>query len=148
MFEGYFNAEEKTNTAFNGGWCTLGDLGKFDEEGYLYIVDRIKDVIKSGGVNIYPSEIEEVLHAHHAVEDVAVIGIPHLTWGESVHAILVLKQHHHATEEELNAHMREQLSGYKIPKSMQFRESLPRSAAGKILKRELRDEYWQDGIKV
>ena len=148
MFEGYFKAEDKTKSAFNDGWCTLGDLGKFDDEGYLYIVDRIKDVIKSGGVNVYPSEIEEVLLSHDYILDAAVIGIPNEKWGESVHAILVLKFGKKCDEVDLNQFMRDKLAGYKIPKSFQFRDSLPRSPAGKILKRELRNEYWQEGIRV
>lgn len=148
MFEGYFKAEDKTKSAFKDGWCTLGDLGKFDDEGYLYIVDRLKDVIKSGGVNIYPSEIEEVLLSHDCVQDAAVIGVPHEKWGESVHAILVMKSGKNYDEVEIKQFMRNKLAGYKIPKSIQFRASLPRSAAGKILKRELRDEYWKEGIKV
>jgi len=149
LFDGYFNDPQKTAAAFNDGWCTLGDLGRIDDEGYLYIVDRIKDVIKSGGVNIYPSEIEEVLLTYPDVMEVAVIGIPDDRWGEAVHAIVMMQPNVLLDVPALMAHCREKLADYKLPKSVEVRCDMPRSAAGKILKRMLRDEFWKESaIKV
>jgi acyl-CoA synthetase (AMP-forming)/AMP-acid ligase II len=148
MFEGYYRAPEKTQAAFRDGWCTLGDLGRQDEEGYLYIVDRLKDVIKSGGVNIYPSEIEEAVLTHPDVIEAAVIGVPNERWGEAVHLVAVPRAGRTPAIEELIAHCRRQLADYKTPKSGELRQELPRSAAGKVLKRSLRDEFWGTGVKV
>ena len=143
LFDGYFQAPEKTAEAFCGDWCTLGDLGRMDDEGYVYIVDRAKDVIKSGGVNIFPAEIEEVLALHPAVLEVAVIGVPDARWGEAVHAVVVPRLGKDATAAELMAFCRAELADYKVPKSIEFRDELPRSPAGKVLKRELREPWWQ-----
>ncbi len=143
LFEGYYGSPEKTANAFKDGWCTLGDLARQDDEGYLYIVDRAKDVIKSGGVNIFPAEIEEVLTLHPKVFEVAVVGIPDEQWGEAVHAIVVTHANVSASPDELIAHCRQRLAGYKIPRSMEFRSDLPRNPGGKILKRVLRDEFWK-----
>lgn len=142
LFDGYYSSPEKTAAAFKDGWCTLGDLAREDEEGYLYIVDRAKDVIKSGGVNIFPAEIEEVLTLHPQVFDAAVVGVPDVTWGEAVHAIVVPKGP--ADQADLIAYCRQHLAGYKIPKSIEFRAELPRNPGGKVLKRVLRDEFWKD----
>ncbi len=142
LFDGYYNAPDKTAQAFHDGWCTLGDLGRLDEEGFLYIVDRVKDVIKSGGVNVYPSEIEEVLLTHPDVVEVAVVGIPHARWGEAVHAIVVTRSGAPLTHEALVRHCAGQLADYKTPKSVETRAELPHSPAGKILKRSLRDPFW------
>jgi long-chain acyl-CoA synthetase len=144
MFDGYFRSTEKTAQAFRDDWCTLGDLGRMDDEGYVYIVDRAKDVIKSGGVNIFPAEIEEVLALHPAVSEVAVIGVPHPRWQEAVHAVVVPRAGHSPTPAELTAFCRAELADYKVPKSVEFRAELPRSPAGKVLKRELREPWWQD----
>lgn len=144
LFDGYYGAADKTASAFRDGWCTLGDLARKDEEGYLYIVDRVKDVIKSGGVNIFPSEIEEVLALHPAVFEVSVVGIPDATWGEAAHAIVVPKVDASLSGDELLAYCRGLLAGYKIPKSLEFRADLPRNPGGKVLKRVLRDEFWKD----
>jgi acyl-CoA synthetase (AMP-forming)/AMP-acid ligase II len=146
IFEGYFNAPEKTAAAFRGGWCTLGDLGRLDDEGYLYIVDRLKDVIKSGGVNIYPSEIEEVILTHPDVLEAAVIGVPDERWGEAVHAIVVVRAGRQFDALELIGYCRGRLADYKVPKSAEAREELPHSPAGKILKRTLRDAFWGDAV--
>lgn len=142
LFGGYYEAPEQTALAFRDGWCTLGDLARQDEEGYLYIVDRAKDVIKSGGVNIFPAEIEEALAHHSQVFEAAVIGIPDAKWGEAVHAVVVPKNGQPTTEELLDF-CRARLSGYKLPKSIEFRSDLPRNPGGKVLKRVLRDEFWQ-----
>jgi long-chain acyl-CoA synthetase len=143
LFDGYFRAPDKTAEAFRGDWCTLGDLGRMDGEGYVYIVDRAKDVIKSGGVNIFPAEIEEVLTLHPAVSEATVIGVPDPRWGEAAHAVVVLRAGRASTGAELTAFCRAELADYKVPKSVEFRAELPRSPAGKILKRELREPYWR-----
>ena len=143
LLDGYFGAPEKTAAAFRDGWCTLGDLGRRDAEGYLYIVDRVKDVIKSGGVNVFPAEIEDVLLMHPALQEAAVVGIPDDKWGEAVHAIVVPRPGAELKVEEVLAFCRQALAGYKIPKSLEVRAELPRSPAGKVLKRLLRDEFWE-----
>ena len=149
IFDGYLGAPEKTEAAFRDGWCTLGDLGRLDDDGYLYIVDRLKDVIKSGGVNVYPSEIEEVVLTHPDVMEVAVIGIPDARWGEAVHAVVVIRSGAALTMDELAAHCRGRLASYKLPKSLETRSALPHSPAGKVLKRTLREAYWRDSdVKI
>lgn len=149
LFDGYFNAPDKTAEVFRDGWCTLGDLARRDGDGYVYIVDRVKDVIKSGGVNIFPTEIEEALCMHPAVFEAAVIGVPDDRWGEAVHAVVVAKAGTAVSEEELLGHCRGVLAGYKRPKSIEFRTELPRNPAGKVLKRSLREEFWRGlGVKV
>ena len=140
IFSGYFNAPEKNQAVFSGDWCTLGDVGRIDDEGYVYIVDRSKDVIKSGGVNVYPVEIEEVLLEQAGVMEVAVVGIADPTWGEAVHAVVVAAPQVRLDPEFLLSRCREHLAGYKVPKTVEFRTELPRNANGKVLKRVLRDE--------
>ncbi|HET7875145.1 MAG TPA: AMP-binding protein, partial [Methylomirabilota bacterium] len=142
LFDGYFNAPEMTAAAIRDGWSTLGDLAYLDEEGYVYIVDRVKDVIKSGGVNIFPTEIEEALTSHPAVYEAAVVGVPDERWGEAARAIVVLRSGAAADAAAILAHCRGLLADYKIPKAVEFRDSLPRNPAGKVLKRVLRDEFW------
>ena len=139
IFSGYYRAPEKTAEAFRGDWCTIGDVGYLDAEGYLYLVDRRKDLIKSGGVNVYPVEIEEVLLEDAAIAEVAVIGVPHAVWGEAVHAVLVPRPGCAIDAAALLERCRARLAGYKVPKSVEVRASLPRNANGKILKRILRD---------
>lgn len=141
----YWNKPEATKEVFRGGWYHSGDAGYLDDRGYLYLVDRVKDMIVTGGENVYSVEVENALGEHPAVAQVAVIGIPHERWGEAVHAIVVLHPGAEATEEELIAHTREWIAGYKVPKSIEFRsEPLPLSGAMKVLKRELREPYWKD----
>jgi long-chain acyl-CoA synthetase len=139
---GYWNRPEETAQALRDGWLRTGDGGHMDAEGYLYVVDRIKDMIISGGENVYPAEVEEALGRHPAVAVSAVIGIPDERWGEAVHAVVLLREGAQVLEEELRAHCRTRLGGYKCPKSIEFRVSLPLSAAGKVLKNELRKPYW------
>jgi long-chain acyl-CoA synthetase len=140
----YWKRPKETAEAFRGGWYHTGDAGYVDERGYLYLVDRVKDMIVTGGENVYSAEVENALASHPAVAEVAVIGIPHDVWGEAVHAIVVLKPDATATEDELVAHVRERIAGYKVPKSIEFRtEPLPLSGALKVLKRELRAPYWE-----
>ena len=140
---GYWKRPEETEAAFRGGWYHSGDIGYFDAEGYLYLVDRSKDMIVSGGENVYSSEVESALSTHPAVADVAVIGIPSEEWGEAVHAVVVVRDGAEVTEDELIAYARESIAGYKVPRSVTLRaEPLPVSGAGKTLKRELREPFW------
>ena len=121
----------------------MGDVAYFDEEGFYYICDRKKDMIISGGMNIYPAEIEAALEAHPEIEDAAVFGIPSEEWGESVHAVLVRKDGGDLSESEVIEYAREHLAGYKIPRSVSFEEEIPRTGSGKILKRVLREPFWK-----
>jgi long-chain acyl-CoA synthetase len=141
--QNYWKKPEATEEAFRGGWYHTGDAGHLDERGYLFLVDRVKDMIVTGGENVYSTEVENAIGSHPAVAQVAVIGIPHDTWGEAVHAIVVLSAGHVASEAEIIAHAREAIAGYKAPKSVEFRtQALPLSGAMKVLKRELRAPYW------
>jgi long-chain acyl-CoA synthetase len=123
------------------GWLRTGDGGYRDDEGFLFLTDRIKDMIVSGGENIYPIEVEEVLSQHPAVTDVAVIGVPDDRWGETVKALVVVAPNSVVAADELVAFARERLAGYKLPRSIDFVSELPRTPAGKVLKRELRARY-------
>lgn len=142
MMTGYWNMPELTAQTIKNGWLYTGDLATVDEDGYIYIRDRKKDMIISGGENVYPREIEEYLYTHPSVKECAVIGIPHEKWVEAVHAVIVLKDHQKATAEDIVAHCRKELAGYKIPKSIEFVDELPKNPSGKILKKELRERYW------
>lgn len=141
---GYWNHPEATAAATRDGWWRTGDAGYLDEDGFLYITDRVKDMIISGGENVYPAEVERVLLGHEAVAQCAVIGIPSERWGEQVHAIVCLAPGRTATAEMLDTHCRAGLAGYKCPRSFEFRTApLPLTATAKVLKRELRAPYWQ-----
>ncbi len=148
IMQGYWGKPEKTAEALRGGWLHTEDLGKIDEEGYIYITGRGKDMIVSGGENIYPIEVEDALQSHPAVLEAGVIGIPDDKWGEVVHAIVVLNKGYepgkNVSEVDLIAHVKKQIASYKAPKSVAFTRSLPRSPQGKILKRVLREPYWKD----
>lgn len=139
LFKGYWENEEATRRAFRGGWFHTEDVGYRDDDGYLYIVDRLKDMIISGGENIASLEVERVLYQHPAVAETAVVGRPHERWGEVPCAFVVLKPSHSATRDELDAHCREHLASYKVPKDVVFMDALPRNLSGKVLKRTLRD---------
>jgi acyl-CoA synthetase (AMP-forming)/AMP-acid ligase II len=141
---GYWNRPEETAQALRGGWMHTGDAGRMDENGYLYIVDRIKDMVVSGGENVYSAEVENAVAKHPAVAACAVIGVPDRDWGERVHAVVVLKPGHTATAAEIRAHCKSLIAGYKSPRTCDFVEALPISAAGKILKRDLRKPYWEN----
>jgi fatty-acyl-CoA synthase len=143
LMRGYWNLPEATAEALRGGWMHTGDAGVIDEEGYIYLQDRVKDMIVSGGENVYPREIENVLFQHPAVADVAVIGVPDERWGETVKAIVVARQGRMPTAEELIDFCRDKLAGYKRPRSVDFLPALPRNPSGKVLKRELREPYWE-----
>jgi long-chain acyl-CoA synthetase len=138
----YFNRPDATSQSLHDGFFSVGDVAYRDEEGYYYICDRRIDMIISGGVNIYPAEIEAVLHAHPAVMDAAVIGVPDDEFGESVKAVVQLRPGVDASEDELIAFTGERLAGFKKPRSVDFVDELPRDAAGKLIKRMLRDRYW------
>lgn len=139
MMKGYWQLPEKTNKKLKDGWLYTGDLGRLDEDGYVYIVDRKNDMIISGGVNIYPREIEEVLYKNEAVSEAAVIGVPDEHWGEAVKAVVVLRESTTATDEEIIQFCGAHLAGYKKPKSVEFLKELPKSSQGKILKRVIKD---------
>ncbi|MCO8127007.1 AMP-binding protein [Acidimicrobiia bacterium EGI L10123] len=140
----YWNRPEETAQAFRGGWYHTGDAGHIDGEGFVYLVDRVKDMIVTGGENVYSSEVEDAIGSHPEVDQVAVIGIPSEKWGEAVHAIVVRIEGSSVEADELIAHAREHIAGYKVPKSIDFRdEPLPLSGAMKVLKRELRAPYWE-----
>jgi long-chain acyl-CoA synthetase len=138
IMTGYHNNPEATAKAFAGGWFHTGDLGYIDEDGFLFIVDRIKDLIIRGGYNVYPREVEEVLYAHPAVAEAAVIGVPDPKMGEEVRAIVAVRPGQSVTEAELIEFVKERAAAYKYPRTIEFRDSLPKGATGKILKKELR----------
>ena len=141
---GYWNRPEETaKTLIGDGWLRTGDAGIMDEEGYLYIQDRIKDMIISGGENVYPAEVESALFGHDEVADVAVIGVPDEKWGEAVKAIVVPKPGCTPDPDSIIAHARERIAGFKCPKTIDFVDALPRNPSGKILRRELRAPYWE-----
>jgi len=142
--KGYWKLPEETKKAFKDGWLYTGDLAVMDKEGYVNIVDRKKDMIITGGENVYSTEVENVLYQHPKVLEAAVFGIPHEKWGEAVHAAVVLKPGEVATEEEIIAFCKERLAHYKAPKAITFLPELPRTGSGKIYKKGLRDRFWQD----
>jgi long-chain acyl-CoA synthetase len=143
IMKGYWKREKETEDVLRGDWYHTGDIARMDAQGYLYIVDRSKDMIISGGENIYSTETESALYEHPAVLEVAVIGIPDNTWGETVHAVVVLREGASAAAAELIEHCHERIAAYKCPKSVEFRsEPLPKSGANKILKTKLREPYW------
>jgi len=140
----YWRRPDDSRETIIDGWLHTGDMGRYDERGYIYIVDRKKDLIISGGENIYPREVEEVIYQHPAVLEAAVIGIPDPYWVERVHAVVALKEEASVTADELISFCKEKLARYKAPKSVEFADSLPKNPAGKILKKELRKKYWVD----
>lgn len=142
---GYHRLDDATAHAFVGGWYRTGDAGYVDGDGYLYLYDRVKDMIVSGGENIYPAEVENALHEHAQVRDCAVIGVPDAKWGEAVKAVVVTTPGASVSEAELIAFARERIAGFKVPKSIDFVDELPRNPSGKILKKELRKPYWPQG---
>jgi fatty-acyl-CoA synthase len=142
VFAGYWQRPDATAEAFTAdGWFRTGDLGRLDVEGFLSLIDRKKDMVISGGENVYSAEVEDVLFAHPKVAEAAVIGLPDPKWGESVFAVVVARPGTHLTPEELTEHCRTRLAKYKAPKGFAFIDALPRNAAGKVLKRELRKKY-------
>lgn len=144
VMKGYWKRPDATAETLRNGWLHTGDIGYLDKDGFLFVTDRIKDMIISGGANIYPREIEEILLQHDAVGEVAVIGVPDEQWGESVKALVVLREGQTATGPELIEFCRARIASYKKPKSVDFVDGLPKSAFGKVLKRELRASHWKD----
>ena len=145
---GYWRQPEASAAVLRNGWMISGDAAWMDEDGFIYIVDRVKDMIISGGENIYSREVENAVHAHPAVRECAVIGVPDAQWGEAVHAVVVLREGMSASAESVIAHCRMLIAGYKCPRSVELRSELPTSAAGKIMKNELRKPHWADRAKA
>jgi len=141
IMKGYFNKAEETERVLRNGWLHSGDVGRLDEDGYLYIVDRIKDMIITGGLNVYPTEVEEILFTHPAVEECAVVGMPHADYGEAVTAYVKIKQQQKCSENDLIIFCKERIASYKAPKKVLFVDEFPKSPAGKILKREIRKSF-------
>jgi fatty-acyl-CoA synthase len=141
--KGYWNKSDATRESIIDGWFYSGDAGFFDEEGYLFIHDRVKDMIVSGGENIYPAEVENALMSNSEILDAAVVGVPDEKWGESVKGFVVLATDSSLSEDEIISYTRTQIAAYKCPKSIEFIKELPRNPSGKILRRELRDPYWE-----
>jgi acyl-CoA synthetase (AMP-forming)/AMP-acid ligase II len=143
VLEGYWQQPEATADALEDGWFHTGDGGTIDDEGYLTISDRRKDVIITGGENVSSIEVEDCLFSHPDVAEVAVIGVPSEKWGETIKALVVLAPGSRADETALIAHCKERLAGYKAPTSVEFREAIPRTATGKVQKFKLREQYWE-----
>jgi acyl-CoA synthetase (AMP-forming)/AMP-acid ligase II len=141
VMKGYWNLPEETAKAIRNGWFYTGDAGYLDEDGYLYIHDRVKDMIVSGGENVYPAEVEAVLLAHPAVAEAAVIGVPDIEWGQRVVAVVVLRSGRSVTEAELVDWCRQRLAGYKVPRAIRFARALPRTASGKLQRWQVREQW-------
>ncbi|MGE5302076.1 MAG: long-chain-fatty-acid--CoA ligase, partial [Alphaproteobacteria bacterium] len=142
LMKGYWHRPKETAEALRGGWMHTGDAGCMDDDGYLYIQDRVKDMIVSGGENVYPRVVEDVLFQHPAIADAAVIGVPDERWGETVKAIVVIRRGLHPTPEEIMEFCRGKLGRFEQPRSIELRDNLPRTPSGKVLKRALREPYW------
>ena len=140
IMRGYWENSEETSAQLRDGWLYTGDIATRDEDGYIFIVDRKKDMVIAGGYNIYPREIDEVLFQHPKVADAVAVGIPDEYRGETIRAYVVLKQGESVTEEEIISFCREKLAAYKVPRSIEFRTDLPKSAVGKVLRKILREE--------
>ncbi len=147
VMKGYWRRPDDTAKALAGGWMHTGDVGCFDAAGYLYLLDRLNDTINTGGENVYPREVEEVLLAHPAVADAAVVGVPDDRWGEAVLAVVVRRTDATVSDRDLTAHCRDRIAGYKVPRRIEFVDSLPRTATGKVLRRELREPYWKGRVR-
>ncbi len=148
VMQGYWNKPAETAAAVVDGWMHTGDGGRMDDHGYVFVVDRIKDMIVSGGENVYSAEVESALTTHPAIAACAVIGVPDEEWGERVHAVVVLQAGAALELEALRAHSKERIAGYKCPRSLEIVDALPVSGAGKVLKRELRERHWQGSARA
>lgn len=144
---GYYNEPDLTEVTIIDGWIHTRDMGYLDEEGYLYLVDRKSDMIITGGFNVYPKELEDVLYEHPAVAEAAIIGVPDAKWGEAIKAFVVVKDEHHVTEDDIITFCKTKLASYKKPKSVEFIEELPKSAVGKIIRRVLKEPYWEESAR-
>jgi acyl-CoA synthetase (AMP-forming)/AMP-acid ligase II len=142
LMSGYWRRPEETERALAGGWLHTGDAGRVDDEGYLFVEDRIKDLVVTGGMNVYPRVVEDVLFQHPAIAEAAVIGVPDARWGEAVKAVVVLRAGSDCTQEQIIDFCRERLGGFERPRSVDFVAALPRTATGKVLKHVLREPYW------
>ena len=140
VMQGYWQRPEETAEALRNGWLHSGDTGTMDEDGYVFIVDRVKDMVNVAGFKVYPAEVEQVLYRHPAVQELAVYGIPHESKGEVVKAAVVLKEGKTADADEITAFCRKNMAAYKVPAEIDFVDEIPKSATGKILKRVLRDQ--------
>ena len=138
----YWNRPNDTREAIRAGWLHTGDAGYYDADGYLYIHDRLKDMIVSGGENVYPAEVEGVLAACSGIADVAVIGVPDERWGEAVKALVIAQPGSEISARDITAYAHQRMAGFKCPKSVDFVDSIPRNPSGKILKNVLREPYW------
>ncbi|MDY7034959.1 MAG: AMP-binding protein, partial [Thermodesulfobacteriota bacterium] len=143
IMKGYWNRPEETEEVLRDGWFYTGDLVRIDEEMYITYVDRKKDMIKSGGENVFSKEVEDMLYSHPAVLEAAVIGVPDEKWGEAIKALIILKEGKKTTEEEIIAHCRGNMASFKCPKSIEFYKSFPKTGLNKIAKNILRDTYWK-----
>lgn len=142
VMKGYWRKPEMTRQALRGNWYHTGDAGYQDDEGFIYLVDRVKDMIITGGENVYSSEVENVLFTHPDIIEAAVIGLPHEQWGEAVHAVVLCKQGRTVRDDELSLYCRDYLAGYKVPKSFTFvAEPLPKTSVGKVRKETLRESF-------
>jgi acyl-CoA synthetase (AMP-forming)/AMP-acid ligase II len=148
LMKAYWNMPEATSEALAGGWMHTGDVGYLDDEGYLYVSDRLKDMVVSGGENVYPREVEDVLFAMPGIVDAAVIGVPDPRWGEAVKAVVVTDHAQPMTEQDVVDWCRSRLAGFKCPKSVDFVDELPRNPSGKVLKRTLREPHWRDASRL
>jgi acyl-CoA synthetase (AMP-forming)/AMP-acid ligase II len=144
VMKGYWEMKEETEKTLRGGWLHTGDMGRFDEKRHLYVVDRKKNMILSGGENVASKEVEDVLYTHPAIADVAVIGVPDEKWGERGHAVIVLKAGQSLDEKGVTEFCKEKMAGYKRPRSMEFVAELPRNPSGKIMKKDLRMKFKQE----
>ena len=144
MFKGYYKNPEANKKSFLGEWLTCEDVGYLDEEGYLHLVDRAKDMVVSGGENIASVEVENVLVTHPAIFECAVIGVPDDKWGERVHAVISLHEEGSVTPEEIMEWCRDKIAGFKRPRSVDIVDEIPKNPSGKTLKRKIRDKYWKD----
>jgi acyl-CoA synthetase (AMP-forming)/AMP-acid ligase II len=146
-FDGYWNLPEKTKEAFRGDYCTVGDLARRDDDGYIFLVDRKSNMIISGGENVYPTEVEALLGAHPKVKDVAVIGVADVKWGERVHAVIIPREGETPTQDEILDWCKNRIAGHKRPRSVSFvrEDEMPRTATGKILHRVLRMQHTVGG---
>jgi acyl-CoA synthetase (AMP-forming)/AMP-acid ligase II len=143
LMKGYWNRDEATKETLRGGWLYTGDLGYWDEEGYIFLSGRAKDFLKRGGEMIAPEEVEQILMSHPAIDEAAIIGIPDIEWGERVRAIVVIKPGMELAAEEVIEHCRPRMAGFKRPEDVVFIDELPRNPMGKVLKRVLREDYPQ-----
>ena len=143
MFNGYWRRPRATEESFKDGWFYSGDMATFDDDGYIYFMDRKNDMIISGGYNIWPSEVENVLYQHPSILEAAVIAVPDDKWGESVKAVVVLKPAESETEEAIITYCKDHIARYKAPKSVDFADNLPKNSSGKILRKKVREKFWK-----